>query len=154
MRASRVCAAVIIGLALGGCSKAPLTAAAVTVPALTVRAAQNQVEVVASTPACQVGADCALTFEVTARGDTHVNQEYPHRFTVDKAVASTHGDAVAMRYEDEQHAQLTVPFVQGAAQAQHSGTLAVSVCNDAECFIEKVRIDMEQPAKQPPQPPM
>lgn len=135
--------------ALAGCQT---TAAPETIGPRSAQAKKNFVVLDAQAPACSVGQDCAVTFAVVATGDTHVNKEYPHRFTPAKHPAVTFQDPAPVTHTDEQHASWTVPY-RAKSAAPLTGEVAVSVCNESSCFIEKLPVALaDKTAPSEPRP--
>ena len=85
---------------------------------------------------------------VTAKGDFHLDPQFPIKFKVDKPSDGITIPKDVLRREDgkfdERGGSFHVPFTAGRAGTfLIGGTVSLSVCNEKRCVMEKVPLDLE-----------
>jgi hypothetical protein len=101
----------------------------------------------------KAGAEGTVEVTLTAKGDYHINKQYPYKFKlIDPAPDGVTFPKAILKKEDgafdEKKATFKVPFVvTKAGKAKVSGTLSLSVCSDANCIMEKQLVEVSIDAK-------
>ncbi|HTJ81467.1 MAG TPA: hypothetical protein VL400_07070 [Polyangiaceae bacterium] len=95
-----------------------------------------------------VGKEGTVEVVVTARGDYHLNPQFPIKFTVGAAADGLAFPKVVLKRDDgkfdEHGGSFHVPFTAArAGKFSVSGTMSISVCNEKRCLMEKVPLDLE-----------
>jgi len=134
---------VVATMLVGACQ----TSAGVPVQARSFERTKGHATLRAKLGACKTQSDCTITWDLRALADTHVNAEYPHRFTPAANDAVTFAEASTVEFDGEKSASWMQPLKLKEASAPISGTVAVSICNEASCYIEKIDVDMVAPGE-------
>lgn len=105
---------------------------------------------VASRPGCVVGAQCIVTLQLVARGDFHVNDDYPYRFNANETpgVRFEGTDAAGKtvfskpmgdwRKTNAKSGQMTIRFTPTEkGRKTIAGTFKLSVCSAETCLLEQ-----------------
>jgi hypothetical protein len=109
---------------------------------------------------CAVGAACELAARVRAKGDFHMNQDFPYKLRLDDAAeakwlgkdpsgANTFSKAAGdFTLDGEKSGAIRARFEPSAPGPKvASGTLRFSVCNAANCMLEQVALRTTVPVK-------
>ena len=92
--------------------------------------------------ACATGAEAQLALTVVAKGDHHVNKDYPSKVTVTAPagveVTKAKLDKGDAKFEGEDKMVFAVP-VKGAKPGTYtvSSTIKFSVCNESVCLLKE-----------------
>jgi hypothetical protein len=125
-----------------GASAAPASSAAARAASSSHRAFAFEAKLVAP-PSVAAGERASIEVVLEALGDHHINADYPLRFSLGSPSAGLRYPEPVVRdaVRTERRATLTVPFEAAKpGVATITGTLALSVCNDASCVIDKVEL--------------
>lgn len=95
-----------------------------------------------------VGKEGTIEVGITARGEYHLNPQFPIKFKVGDAADGVSFPKDVLKREDgkfdEHGGSFLVPFVAArAGKYSLSGTMSISVCNEKRCLMEKVPLDLE-----------
>jgi hypothetical protein len=95
----------------------------------------------------KAGSEGAVEVVLTPKGGYHTNAQYPYKFKLDPAPEGvTFPKPVLARADgafEEKKGTFKVPFTAAkAGTVTISGTLHLSVCSDANCFIDKVALEV------------
>ena len=110
--------------------------------------------------ACEKGALCTFPVRVTAKGEFHVNKEYPSKLKMDEATGARFEgkdpqaktvfskSAGDFALDGEKAGVMTVRFtpVDSGALAC-SGVLKLSVCNASNCMLEQAQVRVTVPVR-------
>ncbi|MFY0534455.1 hypothetical protein [Nannocystis pusilla] len=104
-------------------------------------------------PAAKVNVKAVATVKVTAKGDYHINKEYPTKLSLTAPDGVTL-DRNKLTLQDAKITEKVLKFEIGLTAATSgkktiTGELKGAVCTEEDCipFIEKVSIDVEVAAK-------
>ena len=86
---------------------------------------------------CRAGETCKASFTVVALKGTHINKEYPHRFSTVEGVPVDFKSS-KMEFSSEEKASFITTFEGPDIAMPIDGTLALSACDEKACFIEKL----------------
>jgi hypothetical protein len=103
---------------------------------------ENYVAEIVADGAYKAGAEGTVSVVLTTKNGHHTNAQYPYKFKLDAAPDGvTFPKPILQRADgtfDETKGQFKVPFTATKpGKVTISGTLFLSVCNDAHCIIEK-----------------
>jgi hypothetical protein len=97
---------------------------------------------------CKKGETCAIEVALEAKGEYHINEQYPYKFKVDEAASAGvkfpkpvvgKDDAVV----EEKKLVLKIPFIADTAgDKKLAGTLSLSVCSAANCLMDKQPLEV------------
>ncbi len=97
---------------------------------------------------CKKGETCTVEVLLEAKGEYHINEQYPYKFKVDEAAAAGlkfpkpvvgKEDAVV----EEKKIVLKVPFIaDSAGDKKVAGTFSLSVCSAANCLMDKQPLEV------------
>ena len=120
-------------------------------------ASGNNFTVNANVAACTSGADCTITLKLEAKGDFHVNKEYPYKFKATAASGVTYlgkdgagpdtfsksaGD-FALDSANEKVGTMTVKFKSANKGAVTiAGVFKLSVCSAQNCQLETANVSV------------
>jgi hypothetical protein len=95
----------------------------------------------------KAGAEGAVEVFLTPKGGYHTNAQYPYKFKLDAAPEGvTFPKPLLARADgsfEEKKGYFKVPFTATkAGTVTIAGTLSLSVCSDANCFIDKVALEV------------
>jgi hypothetical protein len=96
---------------------------------------------------CEHTKPCVLNAIIVAKGDYHINDNYPYRFTAHNPPLAglTYPKPVVGREGgefDARRAVLKVPFSAAAGERTVGGTLSLSVCSAANCLMDKPVLEL------------
>ena len=89
-----------------------------------------------------------INIVLVTKGDYHINKQYPYKFvTADPPADGVAYPKKTVRREDgsyeEKKAVLPVPFVASkTGDVQVGGVFSLSVCTDANCLMDKQRLEV------------
>jgi hypothetical protein len=100
----------------------------------------------------KAGAEGTVQVTVVAKGDYHINPQYPYKFKANAPGAGlTYPKPLLQRADgkfEETRGTFQVPFVAAkAGKATVGGTLNLSVCSAANCVVDKVPLDVSVDVK-------
>ena len=161
-RSVRMVALLALGLALA-CNKSEAAppAAGTGEPAEPAQAgppkpraeAEHYIAAITVTGECKATKECIAEVTLEAKGNYHINDQYPFRFKADDKLAGvTFPKPVLKRedgkWDDKKKGSFRVPFVVAkAGKAKVGGVLSLSVCSDANCLMEKQPLELDVDAK-------
>jgi hypothetical protein len=95
--------------------------------------------------ACLPEEPCPAELRLSALGNTHVNEEYPHKFVPAVASAVRVAPPPALVRKTPTEGVLSLRLAPGALSAAGGveGEFRFSVCSDALCQIEKAAVKLE-----------
>lgn len=129
--------------ARGGAAREPATGDAGKVAVAKVEADGYVAELVVGSD-YKAGAKSTYVVTLKARNGFHVNAQFPVRFKADASDDVAYTKSVLKREDgtfNEAEGTFTVEFVASKTGAHPvGGTLSLSVCNDANCLMEKVAL--------------
>jgi hypothetical protein len=89
----------------------------------------------------------AVAVKLTAKGGYHINEKYPLKFKASSSDSVTYPKPLLTRNDGKFGpitGELKVPFVPTrAGKAKVGGTLFFSVCDDKNCLMDKVDLEVE-----------
>jgi hypothetical protein len=96
--------------------------------------------------ACASGSTCEARLVLTALGDYHVNKEYPFKFVGDPVGTTPIDGQGTFAFDGEKRGTMTVKFKPAApGAATLVGTFKLSVCNEDNCEIESLKLEIPIP---------
>ena len=120
-------------------------------------ASGNNFTVNANVAACTSGADCTITLKLEAKGDFHVNKEYPYKFKATAAngvtylgkdpagadtFSKTAGDFV-LDSANEKVGTMTLKFKSAnKGSVAIAGVFKLSVCSAQNCQLETANVSV------------
>jgi hypothetical protein len=138
-------------LALAACDKksdAPAPASSAAQPA-SAPSGDDAYALTSDAPDCKAGATCTATLRLEAKGDFHLNEEYPFKFTggdnakieylgTDGAGKNVFSKAAGdFAKQTPKVGVMTVKFKpQGAGNVTIDGVYKLSVCNEQTCKLD------------------
>jgi hypothetical protein len=109
--------------------------------------AANYTAEIAGNGAYKVGAEGTVTVTMAAKGEYHINPQYPYKFKTNAP-----GDGLSypkptlLRADgkfEEKRGSFQIPFVAAkAGKVTVGGTLNLSVCSAANCVVDKVPLEV------------
>ena len=118
-------------------------------------ASGNNFTVNANVAACTSGADCTITLKLEAKGDFHVNKEYPYKFKATAAngvtylgkdpagadtFSKTAGDFV-LDSANEKVGTMTLKFKSAnKGSVAIAGVFKLSVCSAEDCLVVSANV--------------
>jgi hypothetical protein len=88
---------------------------------------------------CKVGAECVVVIHVNAKGEYHVNKDYPFKFTAAAQGVEFHGSGgnvftAGDFAREEKHGAMTIKFKPSAkGKVTISGPYKICICTDKIC---------------------
>jgi hypothetical protein len=101
----------------------------------------------------QAGTEGSVKITLVAKGDRHINKDYPHKFTTTDPAPEgvTYPKPVLTKADgsfDEKQGGFTLPFTAAkAGKTRIGGTFRFSVCNDSQCLMEKADLAVDVDVK-------
>jgi hypothetical protein len=101
----------------------------------------------------QAGTEGAVKITLVAKGDRHINKDYPHKFTATSPAPEgvTYPKPVLTKADgsfDEKQGSFVLPFTAAkAGKVKVGGTFRFSVCSDSQCLMEKVDLAVDVDVK-------
>jgi hypothetical protein len=108
---------------------------------------------IATNGAYQAGTQGTVKITLNAKGDRHINPDYPHKFTTTDPAPEgvTYPKPVLTKADgsfDEKLGTFNLPFTAAkAGKVKIGGTFRFSVCNDSQCLMEKVDLALDVDVK-------
>ena len=140
----------VLGLAVAGCSKSSQAAPSRDKPAAAAPANGPKVATDVYTAEMKTTGDYKKdaegTIEVTVTvlsGEFHINDQYPHKFTPKDADGVTFKGPANKDRADQKTLVIKVPFTPTkSGPLTVGGKLAISVCSDKNCLMEKQDLEL------------
>lgn len=138
-------------LAGAGCNKSEASPARGSAPQLASEGASPKVETANYTIEIRPksgyakGSEGAFEVVLETKGDYHINEQYPYKFTPKETEGAAFKGPVGREggQFDKTKAVLTVPFTPTkAGSVVVGGKLSLSVCSDKNCLMEKQDLEL------------
>ena len=109
--------------------------------------AANYTAEIAGSGSYKAGAEGTVTVTVTAKGEYHINPQYPYKFKTNAASDGLAYPKPTLQRGDgkfeETRGSFQVPFVAAkAGKVSVGGTFHLSVCSAANCVVDKVPLEI------------
>ena len=101
---------------------------------------------------CKSGSECKATVKVSPKGEYHINDKYPVKFTTATAADGLSYTKTTLKKDDgsfsEKEGSLPVGFTSSkAGKVSVGGTLSVGFCKAEACLMEKVELAVDVDVK-------
>jgi hypothetical protein len=109
--------------------------------------AANYTAEITGSGAYKAGAEGTVTVTVTAKGEYHINPQYPYKFKTNSPSDGVAYPKPTLQRSDgkfeETRGSFQIPFVAAkAGKVSVGGVLNLSVCSAANCIVDKVPLDV------------